>query len=160
MNEKKRSATYIVPGDPVPLARVRFGNRKAYDIQKPWKNKVGLILKSQHTGPLFTGPLYVRVVFYMPIPESYSLKRQRVMPYCYHFKRPDLSNLIKFIEDVCNEIVILDDSCICKMDAQKVYVPWKDAKTELYIETVNVYDSKKDFGEEIARKEKQKRKKK
>lgn len=156
---KKRSATYVVPGDPIPKARIRFNKRRAYDKQREEKKQIAILLLAQHTGELFTGPLYVRMTFFMPIPESYSLKRQRAMPGCYHIKKPDLSNMIKFYEDVCNSVVILDDSLICRMDARKVYVPWNETRTEIYIETVNVYDEKEEFSKE-ATKEEQKRKKK
>lgn len=113
-----RSMTYTLHGDPIALARARFGNAKVYDSQKQHKLICGLELRRQHGDfPLFTGPLQLTITFYMGIPQ----KRKKLCG-CYHACRPDTSNLIKFIEDVAsNGILYKDDALIAVIQAQKVY---------------------------------------
>jgi Holliday junction resolvase RusA-like endonuclease len=116
---------YIVDGSPIPLARARHGNGNTYDSQKQLKYSVGIQLRQQQQDvPIFTGPICLEVIFFMPIPDRIQKKirksadAQRIAP---HSCKPDLSNLIKFIEDVATGIIYKDDSLISKIVAHKVY---------------------------------------
>jgi Holliday junction resolvase RusA-like endonuclease len=51
----------------------------------------------------------------MPIPKTRKKKN------LFHISRPDLSNMIKFYEDVAQGILFSDDSKIAKITATKVY---------------------------------------
>lgn len=121
------SAHYTIEGVPTPLARPRLGHTHTYDSQKQIKYSAGIQLVQQHLGqPLFTGPLTLDVIFFMPIPER--LRRQfkgqeqsNDLAYHPHHKKPDLDNLIKFVLDVANGTIITDDSLISTINARKVY---------------------------------------
>ena len=113
---------YTIEGIPIALARPRFGKDHIYDSQKQLKYSVGIQLKDQHFGyEPFEGPLRLDVVFFMPMPQrikSKSGEHSAKMPqYC----KPDLSNLIKFIEDASNKIIIEDDAMISEINAGKYY---------------------------------------
>lgn len=140
-----RVKKYIIGGDPKPLKRVRFGNRRAYDKQKPTKMKDKRKLKEQHQGPLFTGPLSIDIVFFMPIPLSYSDKKQDELLYCYHHCRPDASNLLKYVEDVGNNVLWLDDSLFCEITCRKIYEDCVESRTEFTVRELVVYDPKEEF---------------
>lgn len=72
----------------------------------------------------------MHVIFFMPIPTSRSKKKQLELLNKPHLFKPDLSNLIKFVEDCCNNIVFKDDCIITSINAQKVYSD--TPRTEFY----------------------------
>jgi len=125
--------TIIIPGKPIPLARARHGNGKTYDSQKQEKLYFGYLLKSKNP-PILTGPLHLTVAFYMPIPTSWSLKKQHAAENASHLSKPDLSNLVKFVEDASHGILFTDDAQITSIAASKWYSA--HARTELTIRRV------------------------
>jgi len=120
---------YILQGDPIPLMRARFGQRRVYDAQTKEKLMAGIELQKQHTGPLLHGPLHLDVCFYVEIPPS---RKRSTFPGSLHYIRPDLSNLLKYIEDVCNSIIIEDDAQIASIVCKKLYD--SKARTEFTFE--------------------------
>ena len=119
------SRSYILPGDPVPLERPRFSikNKKVYNPQRPFKERARLYIKHQHgSNPLFMGPLRMSFVFYFHEPGKVE---------GYHIGTPDLSNLLKLIEDICSTVVYRDDCVIAEISAVKCYST--SARTEFTI---------------------------
>ena len=109
---------YIIPGPPVALARPRFGKDNIYDSQKEIKLIHGITITSQHDNmPLFNGPLHLEAHFYMPCAKDF-FKKVGALP---HQRVPDLSNLIKYIEDICIGILYPDDKLITGITAYKWY---------------------------------------
>lgn len=79
-------------------------------------------LQSQHDNlPLYEGPLHLEVTFYMPFPAGHSKKKLMLLQGICHSTRPDLSNLVKFCEDVANGVIYKDDAIIASITAKKVY---------------------------------------
>lgn len=127
---------YVVLGSPVPLARARHGNKKTWDSQKAIKYGWGLQLRSQHAGrPLYSTPLHLDICFYFEMPQSLKSKWDTIRGKPHHFK-PDLSNLIKFVEDVATSIIYTDDSLIASTCARKVYDD--TPRTELTISEITL----------------------
>jgi Holliday junction resolvase RusA-like endonuclease len=114
---------YTVPGVPTPLARARIGRgRKPWDSQKKLKNDTAILLEYQHNGaPLYEGALHFDIVFFFPFPQTVSKSKIEQLRGKSHVFKPDLSNLIKFIEDVGNGILYHDDSLIASISARKCY---------------------------------------
>jgi Holliday junction resolvase RusA-like endonuclease len=111
----KLNVVYVIEGDPIPLARSRHVNYHVYDSQKKQKLISGLSLRDQHgERDLYEGPIHMDVTFFM---------RQAVKtPQSgLHFYKPDLSNLLKFVEDVCTKVIYYDDCLIASISAKKVY---------------------------------------
>ena len=116
------SFSYTIEGTPVPLARARHGMGRTYDSQKKLKFSCGLQLQSQHNGlPLILGPLKLEVVFFLHIPSGLRLDLIQGIYGTPHDTRPDLSNLIKYIEDVATGIIYKDDSQISIIIANKIF---------------------------------------
>lgn len=114
MREKVK---YVIKGKPTPLARPRYSKNKVYNSQKELMELITAALKIQHgTRALYQGPLSLNVTFYFPYPQ----KQSRV-PRTWHSFRPDLSNLIKLIEDCAQPVLFHDDCAIAQIIANKLY---------------------------------------
>lgn len=131
---ENRSVTYVVEGNPVPLKRPRFSG-VVYDPQKADKKSFGWQLKSQQgSTAILTGMLHMTVTFFMELPKKKS-HREQLLKQGYHCYRPDLSNLIKFVEDVCVDAgIIEDDALIVEISSKKVYS--EQSRTEFYFTLV------------------------
>ena len=113
-----RTQTYTIPGNPIPLARPRFGQGRVWDEQKTLKFNVGLFLAHQHANqPYFTGPLAIVATFYLPIPKGQSKKLNGK----YHIYKPDIDNLEKFLLDSAQSIIFGDDCIVSVISATKQY---------------------------------------
>ncbi len=132
--------TYIITGDPVPLARARFvgqkGAMRVWDSQKQLKFVAQMELKNQHgTADQFKGPLLLDVTFFMEIPRSWSEKRRKAQEGQFHSSKPDASNLLKFIEDIATGIIYHDDALIAHVVVKKIY--GAEPKTVMIIKEIN-----------------------
>jgi len=73
--------------------------------------------------PPHEGALMLHVVAHVPVPKSFS-KRKRsavIEGTIYPTTRPDLSNIVKLIEDALNGIYYRDDSQFCHVTVEKRY---------------------------------------
>lgn len=116
---------YIVLGDPIPLARARIAasGRKMWDSQKQLKFAFGMAVKNLHEGKeLFTGPLALDICFFMGMPKC-SPKKLAALNGQPHVFTPDISNLIKFVEDAATGVLWHDDCILVAISAKKVYDP-------------------------------------
>lgn len=113
---------YILLGNPIPLARPRFSKGHVWDSQKQSKEKALIDLQKQHGEfALFTGPLSLEITFYLKLPQKSTMRQRTAMLESHHITRPDLSNLVKYVEDVCNGVVYTDDCLITEIVATKCY---------------------------------------
>lgn len=126
-----RKKFYVVYGDPIALARARQGRGRFYDAQKHLKLVWGLNIKEQHAKSVhFEGPVFMDVIFYMPIPKTASEKKRQQLRDQWHYIKPDNSNLLKFVEDVATTICYKDDCILAKHSIEKVYDDGKGPRTE------------------------------
>ena len=133
---EKELITYILPGDPVPLARARMSHKtkRVFDPQKQRKLYSGITIRSQHNErPFYDGPLILSVTFYMPIPKTRRNENLEDKP---HIFKADLDNLIKWVCDVGNGILYKDDSIIAAVIAKKVY--GNPARTEFTLRKLKI----------------------
>jgi Holliday junction resolvase RusA-like endonuclease len=109
---------YVIPGDPVPLQRARVNphSKRPWDPQKRIKYQIAQLISAQDPLKiLYEGPLELKITFYMRRPKS--AKRSEI----FHSNRPDISNLLKFIEDVAQGILYKDDCTISRVVMEKIY---------------------------------------
>ena len=118
---------FTVYGEPVAKGRPRFTRQgRAYTPKKThdYEAEVALMAKAAMgtQEPLET-PVAVYVYVTFPIPPSYSKKRTEACLNGFerHIKRPDLTNVVKSVEDGMNGIVYKDDSQITSIHATKVW---------------------------------------
>lgn len=115
------SKTYIIDGPPIAWARAVPGHYRVWDIQKQLKVNYAILLEDQHGSlPFYSGPLHLEIYFFFKIPKTRS-KHYHDLLLSPHFYKPDLSNLIKLIEDVASGVLYRDDSLIASITAHKYY---------------------------------------
>ena len=131
---------FTIKGRPKALKRHRVSrNGRMYDPSfKDKKNILLQIAKFKPKRPL-AGDIYLKLIFYMPRPKHHfrtgkfkHLLKDNV-PINHSFK-PDLSNLQKLYEDILQPDFYVDDSQICKLQAEKLYDI--SPRTEVYIEEI------------------------
>jgi len=115
-----REMMYILNGDPIPLARARYGNRRVWDCQKEVKLIAGISIANQHGNqPLFCGPVCLDVTFFIKLPHNTHKYNQKLGD--FHCFKPDLDNMVKFICDIANTVIYKDDCIVSQISAKKVY---------------------------------------
>lgn len=126
-----KHAKYVLRGAPVALQRPRFGKGYVYDSQKEIKMISEITLRSQHDDrPMFTGPLHLEINFYLPY-GSVKSKSKEGLP---HIQRPDISNLIKYIEDIMTGIVYPDDKLVAGITSYKWFS--SEPRTEIIVSEI------------------------
>lgn len=113
-------------GEPIAKKRPRFRRMgkfvSTYDAQEKLKEGYQWQVKALYRDPPLLCPILLDVCFHMPIPKSTSgiRRKQMLAGLIYHIKRPDLDNLVKFL-DYLNGIIFADDSQIVELRAKKIY---------------------------------------
>ena len=119
----------IIPLTPTAQQRPRFARGRTYKAKSQRINEAHLSAhlveyahKHRDKIPL-AGPIKLTLKAVMPIPPSWSKKKQdaALTGTVWPDKRPDLSNIIKQIEDVAQGILFADDKSICEISAVKRY---------------------------------------
>lgn len=121
---------YIIPGQPIALARPRLGRHTVYDSQKHEKLTWGIYLSRIHGDQeLLKGPLLLEVTFYFQPAPSTGKNKRMAMHGTQHTIRPDLDNCIKWVMDVSMGIIYEDDSIVCAIQANKIW-DYSNPRTE------------------------------
>ena len=116
--------TYLIEGNPVPLARGRFGGGKVYDSQKGLKLIAAMALRNQHNNlPLYSGAVCITAQFFMPIPKASQPKsgKPSKLEGKPHIQKPDLDNLLKWVCDISSGILYHDDAIVWQIMGQKFF---------------------------------------
>lgn len=133
---------FTVPGDPVAKGRAKvstFGGKvRAYTPPKTrnYETLVRLACEQAMDGQTpFDGPLYLRMDVYLSIPESWS-KRKKAAALegtVFPTKKPDLSNVLKAVEDGMNSVAYTDDSRIVNLASSKRYSDRPRVEVEVFL---------------------------
>lgn len=115
-----RKKSYLIEVNPIPWKRPQLNGTRFYDGQARDKVSFSLYLLKQHDGEdLFSKPIHMDVVFYMPIPVNTKAKVKPTLN--WHQIKPDLDNLCKFLWDSMNGVIISDDKILVSLSAKKMY---------------------------------------
>lgn len=95
-----------------------------------WAFKTLLTLQAKLQG--FTLDNQIKIIISIPMPKSWSKKKRKEMNLKPHQQKPDLSNIIKAIEDI---LLPKDDSGIYKIIATKHWI--NDKKGIIVIQNLN-----------------------
>lgn len=137
------SVSFTVPGAPVGKGRARFSRQggfvRTHTPEKTvnFENLVKIFASQAMAGAApFKRPVALRMDIYMQIPASWSKKRQDLAErglICATTK-PDVSNVLKAIEDGMNGIVYDDDKQIVGGGFSKQYalIPRVEVRVQEY----------------------------
>lgn len=122
---------YTLIGKPIPLKRPRFANGHVYDSQKKEKEYDRLQLLAQKPYKIDREPIELHIVFYFKPP-------QRSRKYdVSHYSPPDCSNLVKYVEDICEGLFYDNDCIIYRIVAEKRYDVYP--RTEFFFRRQSFY---------------------
>ena len=117
---------FHVPGVPVGKGRPRFtrtGRTYTPAKTREWERQVAKVAdEAMHGIDMLKGPLKATLVFYLPIPKSWSKRRRQEADGAPAITRVDADNLAKAVLDACNGIVYEDDKQVTELDVVKQYV--------------------------------------
>lgn len=124
--------SFDIPGQPIGQGRPKFstinGHAKAYDPEKSrnYKAYVRMLATQAMKEAGFEridGPCLLSINAFFEIPKSKSKRfREAALKGDERpTKKPDLSNIIKGIEDALNGLVYKDDACIVNLSCEKFY---------------------------------------
>lgn len=101
--------------EPVAKGRPRMGRGFAFTPLKTRKFEADVKRLAQKHKPkeLLTGPVSVKMRFYFGAPKRPKHRE--------HIVKPDLSNLVKGVEDALNGVMWKDDSQITELTLSKLY---------------------------------------
>ncbi len=122
---------FTVPGAPVGKGRPKVSTRggkfaKMYTPEKTanYETLVALAAQQAMVGrTLLAGPVEVQMAILLPIPASWSKKKQAaaLAGQVYPTKKPDADNVVKAIFDGINGVVWNDDVQACDIVVRKRY---------------------------------------
>ncbi|RKR46287.1 RusA family crossover junction endodeoxyribonuclease [Paraburkholderia sp. BL17N1] len=121
---------FSVPGTPVAKGRAKFARRgnfvTAYTPKETvqYENLVRLAAQEAMAGAdPFDRPIALTVAIYLPIPQSWSKKKQEKARTgaVGATKKPDADNVLKALKDGMNGVVYVDDARITDVVLQKRY---------------------------------------
>lgn len=138
----------IIPLTPRPKASVRVGRYGSYNPSQKEMDKITQLVKSQLRGvegALLQGPLLVIYHFHLPLPGICKGLKRPLKHMTPHNKRPDIDNLMKFVNDALNGVLWRDDSQIAYCMMTKSFTQDKKGYTELYAKELG--DAKYNFDE-------------
>jgi Holliday junction resolvase RusA-like endonuclease len=128
MFENMKEWRFVVPGEPIPKPRMtaadrgsnRRGKGRGYHRMRPVVQRyVNWCRVAELAAPkdLPASPLTLSITAYLPIPQSWSKKRQRECAGQPHRVKPDADNLLK----ACSDALWKQDSRIYHMSGTKLY---------------------------------------
>lgn len=123
-----KPVTFALLGEPVPWARARLGKRGIpFTPERQRNNAATLRMAAQEAmnGQLpFDCPVMLNLHAEFAIPDSWSKRKkaQAIAGIIRPGKKPDLSNIVKQVEDACNTVIFRDDALIVEYGTlRKVY---------------------------------------
>lgn len=110
---------YIIKGNPVSLMRPRNLNLQYWDSLSKFKHEAIQELENQNKEQkIYTKPVHVDINFYFDQPHS-PLKPYH--PHGYNSSKPDITDLIKFVESITTGILLKDTNIIASISSCKKY---------------------------------------
>jgi len=122
--------SFFIPLAPKGQARARHmvaANGRAITYksgkQRLEENKLAAYMIQAADGRRLSGPLRLQLVAHIPIPDSWPKRRKAaaLSGEVWPEKKPDLSNVVKNVEDVAQGLLFDDDKSICQLLCSKAY---------------------------------------
>jgi len=104
-----------------------------------WREDVASAARKVYDEDLMIGAVYLRALFTFPRPKSHygtGRNENTLKPRApkHHAQKPDLSKLVRAIEDALTGVVFRDDSQVCALRSDKVW--GQSAKCQIVVSEV------------------------
>ncbi|KVE11181.1 endodeoxyribonuclease RusA [Burkholderia vietnamiensis] len=125
-----RRVEFVVPGKPVAKGRPRFSRRNGVvrthtpEESERYENLVKMAARAaMRSASPYAGPIRLIVHIGLPIPASWSMKRQgeAAAGAIGATKKPDADNVVKALKDGMNGVVYVDDGQVVDLWVSKRY---------------------------------------
>ena len=139
---------FFVAGIPAPAgSKKAFINPRRPNVpivtddskrSRPWENQISGVALERWDRPPLDGELAIKMVFYFPRPKSHfgtgknSSKLKASAP-AHHTTKPDLTKLIRAVEDALTGVLWRDDALVYKQEAWKLYTNYEFATPGVWI---------------------------
>jgi len=112
---------------------------QTYDPAKKVKETFASILQQDAPATPIDEPIMLEINFYMRRPKGHygtgkNIGKIKATAPEWCSSKPDIDNLIKFVQDALNKIFYRDDSLICQVVGRKLYS--EKPRTEITIQTL------------------------
>ncbi|HDR9029910.1 TPA: RusA family crossover junction endodeoxyribonuclease [Burkholderia vietnamiensis] len=134
-----RRVEFVVPGKPVAKGRPRFSRQAGHvrthtpEPTERYENLVKMAARAaMRSAQPYEGPVRLIVHIGVPIPTSWSAKRQRAAAAgeIGATKKPDADNVVKALKDGMNGVVYVDDGQVVDLWISKRYAPVPGVRIE------------------------------
>lgn len=139
----------VIPVEPMGTVRMTAGmvkrikyrlygpdDKKALQVLRylKYKELLAWAAREHYKSDPMSGPIEANLTFFMPIPDSWSKKKQDRFDGQPHTSKPDRDNLEKGVLDSFNKIVWKDDGQVCDGRTRKFYS--REPRIEIEIKEV------------------------
>ncbi|RRA01892.1 RusA family crossover junction endodeoxyribonuclease [Burkholderia cepacia] len=130
---------FVVPGTPVAKGRPKFARRGAHvttytpEKTERYENLVKMAARvAMRSAAPYAGPIRLIVHIGLPIPASWSIKRQgeAAAGAIGATKKPDADNVVKALKDGMNGVVYVDDGQVVDLWVSKRYARTPGVRVE------------------------------
>lgn len=124
--------------DTVPMGAVRMTQRGKWTSDSAkryldYKHTIAWQIRANYRDGPTDCAVGVEITFHMPIPKSWSRKKQQEAIGKPHQVKPDIDNLVKGCFDAANGLIWKDDALVVDCKAKKIYsespgieISWKE----------------------------------
>jgi Holliday junction resolvase RusA-like endonuclease len=102
---------------------------KSYEAMIRWE---ATIAAHKCGATMFEKPVCIEATFTFAMPASWSKKKREGLIYRSHNSAPDLSNLVKAIEDGMNGVIFADDRLVSVLQCRKVWGEKDSIEVKVY----------------------------
>lgn len=123
-----------IKATPVPWAAHKGFGKRAYNPRRAEREEVQWLLKDQWKMEPIKEALRLTFFFFLPLPKK-ERNKYDYMP-C-HTRKPDCTNLQKFMEDALKGIVFKDDSQVISVESHKYWTDKEEGMTKVIIQRID-----------------------
>ncbi len=125
---------YVIEGDLTKFAKIFEDRRRVWDAINEFRTYTSIDLSNQHNSTtLFSGPIHVKAKFYLYHPKD--IPQGKRVGGIYHTRRPTMSSLIYFLEQLASGILFGSGLSIASVECTKVYT-LERARVEIEIHSL------------------------
>lgn len=112
---------FVVPGDPLPLKKIKHANGKYYDDLQQLKLHWQMYVNHQNTANTkIDGPYEIIIKCFFPMPRN----KEKLWPHlanAFHYYKPPAQVILKFVLDTIEPLILTKDAMLSISHVYKFY---------------------------------------